>query len=90
MHERVCLTVGLGDQAVELELTQTVDDMMSLMRPWTASMPPALRSRVKDGVIVRAAEAVIRDRQERGETITPWYVRRVPPAPSSNVVAYSC
>ena len=89
MHERVFLTIGTGDQAVELELTQAVDSMMSLMRPWTSSMSSFLRNRVKDGAIMRATEAVIRDRQERGEITTPWFVRRVPSAPSAAVVVYS-
>ena len=90
MRERVFLTIGTGDQAVELELTQAVDSMMSLMRPWTSSMSSMLRDRVKDGAIMRATEAVIRVRQERGEITTPWFVRRTPPAPSAAVVAYSC
>ena len=90
MHERVILTIGTGDQAVELELTQAVDSMMSLMRPWTSSMSSILRNRVEDGAIMRATEAVIRDPQERGEITAPWFVRRVPPAPSAAVVAYSC
>ena len=88
--ERVFLTVDTGDQAVELEFTQAVDSMMSLMRPWTSSMSSILRNRVKDGAIMRATEAVIRDRQGRGEITAPWFVRRVPPAPSAAVVAYSC
>ena len=90
MHERVFLTIGTSDQTVELELTQAVDSMMSVMRPWTSSMSTMLRDRVRDGAIMKATEVVIRDRQERGEITAPWFVRRVPPAPSAAVVAYSC
>ena len=90
MRERVILTIGTGDQAVKLELTQAVDSMMSVMRPWTSSMSTTLRDWVRDGAIMKAIEVVIRDRQERGETTTPWFVRRTPPAPSAGVVAFSC
>ena len=88
--ERVFLTFSTGDQAVEPELTQAVNNMMTLMQPWTSSMSYVLRNRVKDGAIMRATEAVIRDRQGRGEITAPWFVRRVPPAPSAAVVAHSC
>ena len=90
MHERVILTIGTGDQAVELELTQAVDSMMSVMRPWTVDMSTMLRDQVKEGAIMRAIEVVIQDRQERGETATPWFVRRTPPAPSAAVMTFSC
>ena len=90
MRERVFLTVGLDEQAVEFELTQIVDNMMAILRPWTASMSTALRGRVRDESIMRAIEVVIQARQERGETTTPWYVRRTPPAPSAAVMTFSC
>ena len=90
MTERVFLTFSTGDQAVERELTQAVTSMLTLMQPWTSSMPYVLRNRVKDGASMRATKAVIRDRQGRGEITAPWFVRRVPPAPSAAVVAYSC
>ena len=90
MRDRVFLTIGLDEQAVELELTQTVDNMMSILRPWTASISSTLRDRVRDEAIMRATEAVIRDRQEKGEITTPWGVRRTPPAPYAAVVAFSC
>ena len=90
MRERVFLTIGLDEQAVEFELTQTVDNMMAILRPWTASMSTMLRGRVRDESIMRAIEVVIQARQERGETTTPWYVRRTPPAPSAAVMAFSC
>ena len=90
MRERVFLTIGLDEQAVELELTQTVDNMMAVLRPWTASMSAILRDRVRNESIMRAIEVVIQARQEKGETTTPWYVRRSPPAPSAAVMAFSC
>ena len=65
--KRVFLTTGTGVQAVELELTQAVDSMTALIQPWTSSMSYILCNRVKDGAIMRATEAVIRDRQERGK-----------------------
>ena len=90
MRERVFLTIGLDEQAVELELTQTVDNMMAVLRPWTASMSAILRDRVRNESIMRAIEVVIQARQEKGETTTLWYVRRSPPAPSAAVMAFSC
>ena len=90
MRERVFLTIGLDEQAVEFELTQTVDSMMAILRPWTASMSSTLRGRVRDESIMRAVEVVIQARQERGETTTPWYVRRTPPAPSAAGIIFSC
>ena len=90
MCERVILTIGTDDQAVELELTQAVDSMMSVMRPWTEDMSTMFRDRVKEGAIMKAIEVVIQDRRERGETTTPWYVRRTPPAPSAAGIIFSC
>ena len=81
--ERVFLVFGTGDQEVEFELTQAVNNMMILMQPWTSSMSYILLNRVKDGAIMRATEAVIRARQGRGEITTPWFIRRVAPAPSA-------
>ena len=90
MRERVFLTIGLSEQAVEFELTQTVDCMTAILRPWTASMSPMLRGRVRDESIMRAIEVVIQARQERGETTTPWYIRRTPPVPSAAGIIFSC
>ena len=90
MRERVFLTIGLGEQAVEFELTRTVDSMMAILRPWTASMSPMLRGRVRDESVMRVIEVVIQARQERGETTTPWYVRRTPSAPSAAGTIFSC
>ena len=81
--QRVFLVFGTGDQEVEFELTQAVNSMMTLMQPLTSSMSYILLNRVKDGAIMRATEAVIRARQERGEIITPWVIRRIPPSPSA-------
>ena len=90
MCERVTLTIGTDDQAVELELTQVVDSVMSVMRPWTEDMSTMFRDRVKEGAIMKAIEVVIQDRRGRGEVITPWYVRRTLSAPSAAGVTFSC
>ena len=81
--ERIFLVFDTGDWEVEFELTQAVNSMMTLMQPLTSSMSYILLNRVKDGAIMRATEAVIRARQERGEIIAPWVIRRIPPSPSA-------
>ena len=81
--ERVFLVFGTGDQEVEVELTQAVNDVMILMQPWTANVSHRLLNRVRNGAIMGAAEAVVHDRLERGEMTIPRFVRRVPSPPSA-------
>ena len=82
-NERVFLVLGTGNQEVEVELTQAVNDVMIMMQPWNANASHRLLNRVRNGAIIGATEAVVHDRLERGETTTPRFVRREPSPPST-------
>ena len=66
------------DHEEEFEVTQAINDMMSLaplLAPGLSSMP---FHPMREAAIVKAAEQVARAQQRRGNTSSPWRIRRVP------------
>ena len=79
--EKVFVVLDHHDREEAFEVTQEVNDMMSLVQLLTPDLPPALTRSMREAAIVRVAERVVRTQAERGDISSftgVWYTSRVP------------
>ena len=80
--EKVFVVLDHHDREEAFEVTQEVNDWMALVQLLTPDLPPALTRSMREAVIVKAAERVVRTQARRGDMSTftgVWYTSRVPP-----------
>ena len=75
--ERIFVVFDAHDREEEFELTQAVNDMMSLVQLLAPDLSPMLIHPMREAAIVRAAEQVARAQRRRGNISSPWFIRRV-------------
>ena len=66
------------DREEEFEVTQAVNDMMSLAQLLAPGLSSMLFHPRREAAIAEAAEQVAGAQQRRGNTSSPWCIRRVP------------
>ena len=69
--ERIFMVFDAHDREEEFELTQAVNDMMSLVQLLAPDLSPMLIHPMREAAIVKAAEQVARAQQRRGNTSSP-------------------
>ena len=76
--ERIFVVFDAHDREEEFELTRAVNDMMSLAQLLAPGLSSMLIHPMREAAIVRAAKQVARAQQRRGNTSSPWCIKRVP------------